>query len=744
MTGRRSERDGQYTTRLTRTVGQRLNLERPGVTSPAAWFLGPKGENEEAMVRMVSDAVRSHAEARRRYKPDDPPFASQEELDSDLHEKSLELLQSRMEELLQCLSASLPLSSYRNQSHMYWDITLPGAVGYFAAMLYNQNNVAAEASPVTTALEILVGEDLCRMLGFGVGDTDDGIRPWGHITCDGSVANGEAMWAARNLKFLPVALAAAIRQEPELQAARSATVMTIRGGRSRLVDLETWDLLNLPVDEVIGLVARIGDTTDVEPDALRWAVDDYSVQNVGLAEFERQHLDHAGHARPVVCVPATAHYSWPKTAALLGLGTRTVRFVGIDLDGRMDTVALRRELDDCLETRCPVIQVVAVVGSTEEGAVDPLADIVAIRDEYRQLGLEFAIHVDGAWGGYFAAMTRPTPPQREFRAPDPMEGRPDRQMSAYVARQYDAFPKADSITLDPHKSGFIPYPAGGLCYRNGDMRKLIAFAAPVVVHGEDDPGVGTFGIEGSKPGAAAAGVYLSHSLIPADRSGYGRLLGRCIFNNKRFYAALVSMAEPEDPFTVTLFQRLPVEKAGGTDQEIRDQIDYIRNQIVPLENDALARKLFEDDPDPELLDLFRQIGSDLSIVNYAFNFKTAAGLNRDLHLMNEMNDTIFRMLSVHTYTGDHVPENDMFVTSSSFDPKICRQVFVDHFCGRAGVDPIAGEPATFLISTTQNPWLTATADGNFIPTLIDVLRKTASQAAQSVIKRHGLKPAGRK
>ena len=46
---------------------------------------------------------------------------------------------------------------------------LAGIAGYFAAMLYNQNNVAAEASPVTTLLEIQVGQDFCDC-GFVVGD----------------------------------------------------------------------------------------------------------------------------------------------------------------------------------------------------------------------------------------------------------------------------------------------------------------------------------------------------------------------------------------------------------------------------------------------------------------------------------------------------------------------------------------------------------------------------------------------
>jgi len=79
------------------------------------------------------------------------------------------------------------------------------------------------------------------------------------------------------------------------------------------------------------------------------------------------------------------------------------------LDARMDIVELRAQVDRCLEGKRPVIQVVAVVGSTEESAVDPLHEIVAVRKEYRRCGMDFTIHVDAAWGGYFASMLRPAP-----------------------------------------------------------------------------------------------------------------------------------------------------------------------------------------------------------------------------------------------------------------------------------------------------------------------------------------------
>ena len=68
------------------------------------------------------------------------------------------------------------------------------------------------------------------------------------------------------------------------------------------------------------------------------------------------------------------------------------------------------------------------------------------------------------------------------------------------------------VTIDPHKAGFCPYPAGALLYRNGTMKGFITLAAPEVFHSPNDLNVGVYGLEGSKPGAAACGVLLSHEV----------------------------------------------------------------------------------------------------------------------------------------------------------------------------------------------------------------------------------------
>ena len=120
--------------------------------------------------------------------------------------------------------------------------------------------------------------------------------------------------------------------------------------------------------------------------------------------------------------------------------------------------------------------------------------------------------------------------------------------------------------------------------------------------------------------------------------------------------------------------------------------------------------------------------------------------------MNEFNDLIYEWLSFTTIDIDgskkgNKKENnnkqkkpDMIVTSSQFDPAHYGNDFVRYFANRAGLklDPDKEIPVSFIISTTQNPWLTSTSQGNFLNTLMDVLKKTANEAAKTVMKNHNI------
>ena len=65
-------------------------------------------------------------------------------------------------------------------------------------LIDNPNNVAVEASPLSTVMEIEVGMELAKLVGFS-GDRTKTPVGWGHITADGSIANLESMWAGKCL-----------------------------------------------------------------------------------------------------------------------------------------------------------------------------------------------------------------------------------------------------------------------------------------------------------------------------------------------------------------------------------------------------------------------------------------------------------------------------------------------------------------------------------------------------------------
>ncbi len=698
--------------------------DAPGSDSLAAWFLGPMAENQELLASLIDMAIASHCEDRRQFYPGDPVYVTEAVKDSEAYRRSVETMRREYRSLLDRLRGSVPFFSYRYQAHMNWDVTLPALAGYFAAMLYNPNNVALEGSPVTTRLEEEVGRDLCRLLGYAAPGTPE---PWGHVTCDGTVANLEALWSARNLTYYPLAVAEAIRRHPHaLGAARGITVR-LADGRDELplLDLDAWQGVNLPVPEVLGLPGRMTGLGVARDDLA--LVNAYTVQYLGLDAFRRRLLgDDVGD--PAVLVTATMHYSWPKAAAMLGIGQGGLIPVAVDLDARADLGSLRTELAGCARGRRPVVCAVAVLGSTEQSAVDPLDGMLDVREEFRAQGVSFPVHVDAAWGGYFAAI-------RRRRTPSPDGHRsgytPDLLMSAYVNRQYDRLGQADSITIDPHKAGFAPYPAGALCYRDGTQRNLVAFSAPYLDQGAGTTGVGLFGVEGSKPGAAAAGVYLSHRLITTDERGYGALLGQTLFNSKRLYAAVVTLGLDYPGLLVVPFQRLPAERRHPGDAvALAAELHRVRELIVARSNEEIMG-------DEEAMRLLAQLGSDQTIVAYAFNARDVATgkPNPNLAAANRINRLLAERLMVPedlaAAEGMPAPEQrpELILSGSQLDPRLYGRAYVGRLMDRLGVagDPSV-DPITHLISCTMDPWLTATEAGDFLPTLRAALAHAALRA----------------
>jgi glutamate/tyrosine decarboxylase-like PLP-dependent enzyme len=497
-----------------------------------AWFLGPRGENAELLERLVVESLRDHVFWRRNYHPEDGFTIRETDKRQEGYENSVAVLTQELLGLLAELKQDVPFFSGRYKGHMIAEQTIAAQVGYFATMLYNPNNIAAEISPVTTRLEMEVAADLARMIGY------DPRSSWGHLTSGGTVANFEALWLARSARYLPVAAAGAAND-----LGLELEVTLANGSIAALDSLRLWDLLNIPVGSSLDLWEGL--RRSAGPLEAQRALANHSLATIGYQEYSRRlALDYGDPLRAgVVLVAATAHYSWEKIVRALGIGSNQLVYVALDECYRMDHDALWQCVVELVHHRQPILACVSVCGSTEESAVDRLDQILRVRDRAaRELGATFHVHSDACFGGYAAAVTRKA-------GGEPRTGDEIRRSTGgnwpneSWIQAISSLGEADSVSIDPHKMGYIPYSAGAILVRDGRTRHLVATEPPYLSPADSpgsggEPFLGRYILEGSKPGAAAAAVWLSHKAIPLDERGYGYLIERTMSGARRLHAEL--------------------------------------------------------------------------------------------------------------------------------------------------------------------------------------------------------------
>jgi glutamate/tyrosine decarboxylase-like PLP-dependent enzyme len=196
----------------------------------------------------------------------------------------------------------------------------------------------------------------------------------------------------------------------------------------------------------------------------------------------------AGQQRPGHRIVGSeqAHYTHSRISAVLQLDYASVT---ADARGRMDLDALESELK-----KGDVGTVVVTLGTTAIGAVDPLDQILALRDRYN-----FRIHVDAAYGGYFRLI------------PDTLD-EPAR-------RAFAAIGQADSIVVDPHKHGLQPYGCGCVLFRDPAVGRFYKHDSPYTYFTSRDLHLGEISLECSRAGAAAVALWATQRLLPNTPDG---------------------------------------------------------------------------------------------------------------------------------------------------------------------------------------------------------------------------------
>ncbi len=191
------------------------------------------------------------------------------------------------------------------------------------------------------------------------------------------------------------------------------------------------------------------------------------------------------HPGKTVLASTQAHYTHQRIAGVLGLAFETVP---CDRTGRMDVPALERRL-----AAGGVGTVVATLGTTATGAVDPLDAIVALRGRY-----DFRIHADAAYGGYFLLI---------------------KELAVETRRAFDKIAEAASVVIDPHKHGLQPYGCGCVLFHDPAVGRLYRHDSPYTYFTSTDLHLGEISLECSRPGAAAVALWATQRLFPLTADG---------------------------------------------------------------------------------------------------------------------------------------------------------------------------------------------------------------------------------
>jgi glutamate/tyrosine decarboxylase-like PLP-dependent enzyme len=137
--------------------------------------------------------------------------------------------------------------------------------------------------------------------------------------------------------------------------------------------------------------------------------------------------------------------------------------------------------------------VVATLGTTATGAVDPLPQILELREKYR-----FRIHADGAYGGYFGLASNLGEEAREA---------------------FNRAGEVDSIVIDPHKHGLQPYGCGCVLFDDPAVAALYQHASPYTYFSSKDLHLGEISLECSRAGASAVALWATMRLLPLWTGG---------------------------------------------------------------------------------------------------------------------------------------------------------------------------------------------------------------------------------
>jgi glutamate/tyrosine decarboxylase-like PLP-dependent enzyme len=236
-----------------------------------------------------------------------------------------------------------------------------------------------------------------------------------------------------------------------------------------------------------------------------------------------------------------AHYTHKRISAVLQLQCESV---ACDRKGRMDMNALAERV-----ARGDVGTVVATIGTTATGSVDPLPEILALRAKHG-----FRVHADAAYGGYFGLAAN---------------------LGEEATLSFAGIGEADSIVIDPHKHGLQPYGCGCVLFRDPSAGRFYKHDSPYTYFSSAELHLGEISLECSRPGAAAAALWTTQRLLPLVRGGEfasglerGREASLAFFERLKKDERFVTAFAPELDIVIFVPRAKSVSEASGLSRRI--------------------------------------------------------------------------------------------------------------------------------------------------------------------------------
>jgi tyrosine decarboxylase / aspartate 1-decarboxylase len=197
----------------------------------------------------------------------------------------------------------------------------------------------------------------------------------------------------------------------------------------------------------------------------------------------------ANISQPEVVLPESAHFSFTKICSMLNIKPI---YAKLDSNFKVDAKDVEKQISKS------TVAIVGTAGTAELGVVDPIDELSSIAQKH-----SVYLHVDAAFGGLVIPFLKDNKAKFDF-----------------------SFQAVKSITVDPHKMGMTPIPAGGILFKDKKTTDYLKTETPYLT----DKFQYTF--SGTRSGASAAAAWAVFKTLGVE--GFQKMVGKCMNTTKLF------------------------------------------------------------------------------------------------------------------------------------------------------------------------------------------------------------------